>query len=274
MSTTVNYKGSTIATVSNEMKTLETAGTWLEGDIQIVDVTENIAELSEENGYIILPDAVSSGVVNILSAETESETILTPGYYKVPTGYKAIFNAVYPETPILKYNWDLTQSLEDTIEGAVITLGNATRDSSGIHLTAANSYATIPVTYRALRTYEFDVVSMSPSTGTTHGRFLMFNSQEGLIYRSGANWNVYLSGAWETNGSSDGAAFAGHTLSLETESSVGVPKYYLDGDIWWAASRAQSVTASDNIMLGSNGGYSFYNAVISGVRVYEGVKYS
>lgn len=39
MSTTVNYKGSTIATVKNATKTLTTSGKWLEGDIQLVDVT-------------------------------------------------------------------------------------------------------------------------------------------------------------------------------------------------------------------------------------------
>lgn len=37
MSTTVNYKGNTIATLSNETKTLTTAGTWVEEDISITD---------------------------------------------------------------------------------------------------------------------------------------------------------------------------------------------------------------------------------------------
>lgn len=37
MSTTVSYKGNTIATLSNETKTLTTAGTWVEGDMVITD---------------------------------------------------------------------------------------------------------------------------------------------------------------------------------------------------------------------------------------------
>lgn len=37
MSTTVTYKGNTIATLSNETKSLATAGTWVEGDITITD---------------------------------------------------------------------------------------------------------------------------------------------------------------------------------------------------------------------------------------------
>lgn len=39
MSATVTYKGATLTTVNNETKTLETAGTYLEDDITIVDST-------------------------------------------------------------------------------------------------------------------------------------------------------------------------------------------------------------------------------------------
>ena len=39
MSTTVSYKGSTIATVDNSTKTLKTAGKYLEGDVVLTDVT-------------------------------------------------------------------------------------------------------------------------------------------------------------------------------------------------------------------------------------------
>ena len=39
MSTTVTYKGAEIASVENETKTLKTAGTWVEGDITLTDVT-------------------------------------------------------------------------------------------------------------------------------------------------------------------------------------------------------------------------------------------
>ena len=40
MSTTVTYKGSTITTVNNQTRVLNTAGKWLEGDITLVDVTQ------------------------------------------------------------------------------------------------------------------------------------------------------------------------------------------------------------------------------------------
>ena len=41
MSTTVTYKGGTLTTVNNNTKILETAGTYLEDDITLVDVTES-----------------------------------------------------------------------------------------------------------------------------------------------------------------------------------------------------------------------------------------
>lgn len=39
MSTTVSYKGSTIATVENNTKTLTTAGKYLEADVILTDVS-------------------------------------------------------------------------------------------------------------------------------------------------------------------------------------------------------------------------------------------
>lgn len=39
MSTTVTYKGSTITTVNNQTRVLNTAGKWMEGDITLVDST-------------------------------------------------------------------------------------------------------------------------------------------------------------------------------------------------------------------------------------------
>lgn len=40
MSTTVTYKGATLTTVDNATKTLQTAGTWMEGDLTLTDVTQ------------------------------------------------------------------------------------------------------------------------------------------------------------------------------------------------------------------------------------------
>lgn len=61
MATTVTYKGQTLATVENQTKTLQTAGTWCEDDFTLTDVsgggsgewtTEGIATNEEPNGAI------------------------------------------------------------------------------------------------------------------------------------------------------------------------------------------------------------------------------
>ena len=44
MSTTITYKGSTITTVDNETKKLDTAGTWLEDDITVTDVGVDVSD--------------------------------------------------------------------------------------------------------------------------------------------------------------------------------------------------------------------------------------
>lgn len=57
MSTTVTYKGNTIATVNNNTKTLKTAGKYMEDDVTLVDVSQNQAivitdELDSHGGTI------------------------------------------------------------------------------------------------------------------------------------------------------------------------------------------------------------------------------
>lgn len=78
MSTTVSYKGATITEVNNNTKVLETAGTWLEDDITLVDVTSGggsspvINPLSvTENGTYTVPsgvDGYSPVTVNVQSS--------------------------------------------------------------------------------------------------------------------------------------------------------------------------------------------------------------
>lgn len=52
MSTTVTYKGSSIAAFENTTKTLNTSGTWLEDNITITDVTSGGGDTSIEDGLV------------------------------------------------------------------------------------------------------------------------------------------------------------------------------------------------------------------------------
>ena len=60
MSTTVTYKGNTLATVSNNTKTLKTAGKYMEGDVVLTDVSASANVWQDENGYVHLDDEGSS----------------------------------------------------------------------------------------------------------------------------------------------------------------------------------------------------------------------
>lgn len=68
MATTVTYKGQTIATVDNDTKTLTTAGTWMEDDVTLVDVSSggggtdiNAVAQRTLSGDIVLDTATTIG---------------------------------------------------------------------------------------------------------------------------------------------------------------------------------------------------------------------
>lgn len=66
MSTTVTYKGNTIATVSNQTKTLKTQGKYMEGDVVITDVTSGGGSkfrsgIYAEDGYLYISAAPGAG---------------------------------------------------------------------------------------------------------------------------------------------------------------------------------------------------------------------
>lgn len=72
MSTTVNYKGNTIATLNNETKTLTTGGTWVEADIQITDTSSG----GSGTGAISVVDTIDShgGTVRTITGLDISDT--------------------------------------------------------------------------------------------------------------------------------------------------------------------------------------------------------
>lgn len=81
MSTTVTYKGQTLTTVENETKTLQTAGTWVEGDFTLTDVTqggEMPTGFVEEYAYTVESAITASNnnitVLNTVCPATLDET--------------------------------------------------------------------------------------------------------------------------------------------------------------------------------------------------------
>ena len=70
MSTTVTYKGSTLTTVNNQTRVLETGGTWLEDDITLTDVTQGgITPTGTKQINISQIGTVTEEVTNYASAQ-------------------------------------------------------------------------------------------------------------------------------------------------------------------------------------------------------------
>lgn len=91
MATTVTYKGQTLATVENQTKTLQTAGTWCEDDFTLTDV---------------------SGGGGISSIELLEEVTLTEDIHEISVMFDGYRNQGYASFAL----WvDLTITAEDWI---------------------------------------------------------------------------------------------------------------------------------------------------------------
>ncbi len=82
MSTTINYKGNTITTVTNETVKLNTKSTWLEDDITLVDTDsyqgETLYLYQDSDGYIHTSDTFPTDPF-IKAMEVFVVNIFTPG---------------------------------------------------------------------------------------------------------------------------------------------------------------------------------------------------
>ncbi len=83
MATTVTYKGNMIAAVNNNTKTLKTAGTMMEDDVILVDVTEGGTGgvTQDQDGYLILDEEGSGGSVSVAPL-----SVTQNGVYTAPEG--------------------------------------------------------------------------------------------------------------------------------------------------------------------------------------------
>lgn len=85
MSTTVTYKGETLTTVNNQTRTLETAGTYLEDDITLVDVSQSAPVLQAKtniapttSSQTITPDVGYDGLSSVQINAMPTGTAGTP----------------------------------------------------------------------------------------------------------------------------------------------------------------------------------------------------
>lgn len=201
------------------------------------------------------------------------------------------------------YNWDLTSSLVDSVSGQEITLVNSpTRDSSGLHFTAATQIAVLfgdsddfdPIG----KTIELDISEFNfKGSISNHARFVMMPSSNGtgvLIHRAGSGWSAYgyvsassgVSRAWASTGYGD--LYAGNNnninafnnktvkIVLASENSFSL---YLDGTLIGTISDIYLNNVSGRtkrLMLGGSttstsqsNGDQCYDMTVTGIRIYS-----
>ena len=180
------------------------------------------------------------------------------------------------------YNWDFTQSLVDSKQGATATLGSGvTRDASGltfdgttnayVHLADMSSYATSSFT-----------VEVDVNTLVSGGTLIDLNTQSGLsdnpcglifsghwYFRLTSNSNATLADSTLT----DPTIFNGHTVKCQFDYANKLWTVYNNGTLVGSVTAYQKSNGRNQLGLSANYSSRFLGngTVITAVRVYEGV---
>ena len=168
----------------------------------------------------------------------------------------------------LIHAWDFTQSLNDTVGSVTVALTGATRDSSGIHFTAKNHYATMAGVIESDIRIEVDITEIDTTVTDKNLRLAMVTSDSGLVYRkTDGKWEWYL-GGWRvpTIYSTDKHVFDGKTLVIKIDDDS-IPTAYCDGNI--VADNGAALTSYTDFILGSSD-YTPFNMTITAARIYRG----
>lgn len=154
MATTVTYKGQTLATVDNQTKTLQTAGTWVEDDFTLVDVSGGGSDTLTALLTNTLEEYSSGDVTALNQYQFENNTGLkTVSLPNVTSAGRSIFShctnlesASFPGLTVLpQYMFEYCTNLSEFDFSNILTLNNqgVFRYSGleGVWMPKANSHA-------------------------------------------------------------------------------------------------------------------------------------
>ena len=224
-------------------------------------------------------DGYSGVTVNVSGGGTLiQKTITQNGTYNASSdnadGYSQVTVNVQGGGPPYKIlDFDFTQSLVDRVSGYEPTVSGATLTQDGLLFSSASDYLKFTKKYSADGfAYEIDVVEIvKKTTAASHGRFLMFADSKGFIYRSTRVWAFYggASGTWATNSNiTDPTFFDDSTIKIIVDDS-GYWHIYKDDVLVYEPDQTGSfLPNSTYFSIGSSGGASMFDVLISGMRVY------
>ena len=310
--------GYSISSVTATMGGVTVQGAWNNGTVTIPNVSgdivitvttaaasvSSISAVYTQSGTVYDTDSLDSLKADLVVTATFSDSstgtvasadytlsgTLTAGTSTVTVsfgGQTTTFTVTVTANPnVLKYSFDFTQSLTDSVDGNTATLnGSAERTSAGVTLKSASDYVSFasPLCDSSGNVLiEIDIASVSKAYSSGHGRLVMWNpaGTMGLIYRNTGRWEVYQS-SWltPTDKITDVTYIAGKTVKIDiSEPSTGsyptasASVYIGDMTInenFTVKMYSGATDGATSMTLGSSGGNTFYNVTISAVRVYE-----
>lgn len=192
-----------------------------------------------------------------------SLSVVSNGTYTPPTGVDG-YNEVVVNVPSSGQNnafinYDFTKCAG--------SINQITYNSSGATFPSGSGAAFLLL--EALKndiTIYIDVGTMN-LTAAAHRRFIMQNSNNGLIYRNTGKWAVY-NGAWEESSLTDGSLFNNSKVKVYIDAN-GYWHIYKNNTLIWEPS-AQMSLVSSSLQIGSTSGSVIIDSVLTGLRVYNG----
>ena len=246
--------------------------------------TDNLYSLEED---LVVTAYYSDGTSAVIPAQdyTLSGT-LTVGTSTITVSYEGktdtftVTVSQHADPRTLLYNWDLTQSLTDTVSSVTMPVNsNAVQSSSGLTINAGGQAYVCPIGSSTSDIYEqeieFDIGAMTKSFGNSHGRFFTLGGtpgnvstthSAGFIWRSTGSWQIYL-GSWSGDTAvSTYTDIANKTITVKIhEAKMSV----YDGDTLIAHSDTVINNAAYLGLYIGDTSTPAYTTVITGVRVYS-----
>lgn len=187
-------------------------------------------------------------------------------------GYDEIIQVTVSSNYI--YEWDLTDSLTDKIQGATFDNQGATFTSGvGVSLSGQFNYirANLPVPISFGKTIEVDVGSTSLRGTNARNYFMLVNSDPySAFYWNRTRWMVFRNGDVSYITSSTNInVFAGKTMKMILNSETDL-KIYADNDLVYEGHNFISQDYPNFAFLQFGAWpYSIENLLLTGVRIYN-----
>lgn len=254
-------------TITNNLSNCKSSNS----NTSIKENTSYVATITADNGYTISQINVTMDGKDITDTAVADSTI----HITSVTGniIITVTTTGSEPQPSLLYNWDLTNSLTDTVSNKearlVGTTSEGTISSDGLTLGVSNSVGIVIDCDIVNKKIEFDLGDCPTLSGTT--RAILFGGSNaetlscGLLYRNG-KWTPYNATGWgDSTTYSDSQMFNNSTVTVEVDSSYNATFKYNNQVI---ATVILNNSTVQTFGFGSKS-QSWIGAKVKAIRVYQ-----